>query len=83
MQQGKEGVGSLRANEGFQELEKLYASMPLPLFVIFDLWRQMILKYQFTLGGVGASICGNMLSVISSIRNHRYIGIIQLFKLAG
>lgn len=43
----------------------------------------MILKYQFTLGGVGATVCGNVLSVISSIRIHRYIGIIQLFKLDG
>lgn len=63
-QHGKEAVvAGLRANEGYLELEKLYASIPFPLHVIFHLWRvndPEVLVYTWY---VEVIVCGNLLSL--------------------
>lgn len=51
----KEGIGSLRVNEGFQELEKLDASMLSPLvsfFIFEDKW-----SWSISLHGVVVACC--------------------------
>lgn len=54
-------VADLQANENYLELEKLYASIPFPLYVIFHLWRSNdpeVLDYTWY---VDVIVCGNFL----------------------